>query len=185
MMKINRSLVAVAVAAVAALAVPAMASGAVWKHNGSNLTKFVELGLTGGEVFETSSGNSMQCNLHGKLATEGGSVGEILEYKTETCGNGVGEYAKCKLKGQEAIGLPWEVDVNTTTLTITEWHVKRTFEGTGCSIGEVNKTIGEVTVNLTTPSAISVMEFEGETTGYEMFGSFEVEGSNNGTYGIG
>jgi len=181
----KRLLFAGVVAAIAVLAVPAMASAAVWKHNGSNLTKFVELGLTGGEVFETSSGNGMQCNLHATLVTEGGSTGEITEYETESCGNGVGAFANCQLNTQEAIGLPWEVEVNTTDLTIVEWHVKRTFNGTGCTAGEVNKTIAEVTVELTTPSAISEMEFEGETTGYEMFGSFEVEGGNNGTYGIG
>lgn len=181
----KRLLLAGVVAAIAALAVPAMASGAVWKHNGSNLTKFVSLGLTGGEVFETSAGNSMQCNLHATMVTEGGSSAEITEYKTESCGNGIGSYAKCSLSTQEAIGLPWEVEVNTSNLTITGWHVKRTFGGTGCSAGEVNKTITEVEVELTTPSAISVMEFEGKTTGYEMFGSFEVEGANKGTYGIG
>lgn len=62
--------------------------------------------------------------------------------------------------------------------------MKRTFKA-GCGTTEFDKTIGSVTVTLNTPSAISEMEFSGETTGYKTVGSFTVDGANKGTYGIG
>ncbi len=184
-MNINKRLLLVGViAAVAVLAVPALASAAVWKHKGANLTKFVEIGLTGGEVFETSAGNGMSCELHATLTTEGGSTGKITKFETKKCPTGFGSFAKCELNTAEAKGLPWTVDVNATDLTITGWHIKRTFKA-GCGTTEIDKTIGSVTVTLITPTAISEMEFFGETSGYKTLGSFTLDGAANGTYGIG
>lgn len=185
-MKINRRLLlAGAIAAVAVLAIPALASASVWKHGGSNLKKFVEIGLTGGELFETSAENGMSCELHATLTTEGGSTGKITKFETKKCPTGFGSFAKCELNTAEAKGLPWTVDVNTSDLTITGWHTKRTFKGTGCEAGELDKTVGSVTMTLETPSAISEMEWLAEITGYSTGGSFVVDGANKGTYGIG
>jgi hypothetical protein len=184
-MKSNkRLLLAGAIAAVVVLAVPALALASVWKDKGTNVTKFVEIGLTGGEVFETSAGNGMSCELHATLTTEGGSTGKITKFETKKCPTGFGSFAKCELSTAEPKGLPWTVDVNTSDLTITGWHTKRTFKA-GCGTTELDKTIGSVTVTLNTPTAISEMEFLGEITGYKTIGSFTVDGTNNGTYGIG
>jgi hypothetical protein len=185
-MKINRRLLlAGVIAAVAVLAVPALALAAVWKDKGTNVTKFVEIGLTGGELFETSSENGMSCELHATLTTEGGSTGKITKFETKKCPTGFGTFAKCELNTAEAKGLPWTVDVNATDLTITGWHTKRTFKGTGCGVSELDKTVGSVTMVLETPSAISEMEWLAEITGYRTGGSFTVDGTNKGTYGIG
>jgi hypothetical protein len=181
----KRLLLAGAIVAVVALAVPALASAAVWKHGGSNLNKFVSLGLTGGELFSTSSENGMSCELHATLTTEGGSTGEITAFETKKCPVGFGTFAKCELNTAQAVGLPWTVHVNATDLTITNWRTKRTFKGTGCTVGELDKNLGSVTMTLESPAAISEVLWIDEITGYKSGGSFAVDGANKGTYGIG
>jgi hypothetical protein len=180
----KRLLFAGVVTAVVLLAVPALALASVWKHKGANLSKFVEIGLTGGELFETSAGNGMSCELHATLTTEGGSTAKITKFEIKKCPVGFGSFAKCEIATAEAKGLPWTVHVNTSDLTITNMRTKRTFKA-GCGTSEIDKTITSTTVTLTTSSAISEMEFAGETTGYKTVGSFTVDGTNNGTYGIG
>lgn len=184
-MKNNRRLLlAGAIAVVAVLAVPALALSAVWKDKGVNVTKFVEIGLTGGEVFETSETDGMSCELHATLTTEGGSTGKITKFEIKKCPAGFGTFAKCELATAEAKGLPWTVDVNATDLTITGLHTKRTFKA-GCATTELDKTITSTTVTLNTPTAITEMEFSGVVGTYKTTGSFTVDGLNSGTYGIG
>jgi hypothetical protein len=180
----KRLLLAGVIAAVVVLAVPALASAAVWKHNGSNLKKFVELGLSGGELFETSSEDGMSCELHATLTTEGGSTGKITKFETLKCPTGFGTFKGCELSSAEAIGLPWTVHVNATDLTITNWRTKRKFKA-GCKTTELDKTLGSVTMTLESPSAISEMLWIDEIAGYVSGGSFTVDGANNGTYSIG
>jgi hypothetical protein len=162
----------------------ASASAAVWKKEGTTLKGFVELGLTGGEIFETGGANGMSCKVHATLTTEGGSVGQITSFNTVECPTGFGTMKGCTLASSEAKGLPWNVTVNTSTLTIAGMHVKRTFAA-GCAVTETNKTVTSSTVTLNTPAAITEMSYTGEITGYKAFGSFAVEGTNSGKYGIG
>jgi len=180
----KRFLLAGAIAVLLLLVVPAMALGAVWKHKGANLTKFIELSLPGGEIFETSAGNGMSCEIKATLTTEGGSTGKITKFEIKKCTAGFGSFEKCELNTAEAKGLPWTVDVNASSLTITNMRTKRTFKA-GCATSELDKTVASTAVTLNTPSAITEMEFLGETTGYKTFGSLTVEGANSGTYGIG
>jgi hypothetical protein len=185
-MKSNRRLLlAGAIAAVVVLAVPALALASVWKDKGVNVSKFVEIGMLGGELFETTAGNGMSCEVRMVLTTEGGSTGKITKYEIKKCPAGFGTFAKCEVNVAEPKGLPWTVHVNTSDLTITGFRTKRTFKGTGCEAPELDKTITSLTVTLNTPTAISEVEFAGETTGYKTVGSLTVEGANNGTYGIG
>ncbi|HEU4393338.1 MAG TPA: hypothetical protein VFR04_06855 [Solirubrobacterales bacterium] len=180
----KRLLLAGGIAALVVLVVPALALAAVWKDKGVNVTKFVEIGLTGGEVFETTEGNGMSCEIHATLTTEGGSTGKITKFETKKCPAGFGSFAKCELASSEAKGLPWTVHVNATDLTITGWRNKRTFKA-GCGTTELDKTVTNTTVTLNTPTAISEMEFSGSISGYKIVGSFTVDGAANGTYGIG
>ena len=180
----KRLLVAGVIAAIAMLAVPALALAAVWKDKGTNITTFTEISLTGAEIFETSAENGMNCGLKATLVTEGGEMGEITTFDITECPSGFGSFKGCKVTSTSAKGLPWTVDVNATDLTVTGWRVKRVF-GEGCPIGELDKTISNMTVKFDTPSAFSIMEFEGETTGYKTVGSLEVSEANKGTYGIG
>jgi hypothetical protein len=184
-MKTSKKLLLVgAIAAVTVLAVPAMALAAVWKDEGTNIESFVEIGLTGGELFETTSGNGMNCGLKATLTTEGGSTGKITTLDVTECPHGFGTFSGCSVTSTTAMGLPWTVDVNATDLTVTGWHVKRVF-GAGCPVGELDKTISSMTVKFDVPSAFSVMEFEGVLTNYRTVGSLEVSEANEGTYGIG
>jgi hypothetical protein len=183
----QRLAIVLAVAACFALALPALASAAVWKHKGVNLAKFVELGLPGGEVFETEiSGvkSGMSCEVKATLTTEGGSTAKITKYEIKSCSGAFGKFSGCTTSAKEAKGLPWTVHVNASDLTITNMRIRRTFSA-GCALSELDKTITSTTVTLNTPSAISEMEFSGSTTNYKAFGSWKVEGLNAGTYGIG
>jgi hypothetical protein len=184
-MKINkRLLLAGVVAAVVLLAVPALALSAVWKDKGVNVAKFVEFAGLGGELFETTAGNGMNCEVRAVFTTEGGSTGKVTKFEIKKCPVGFGTFKGCELATAEAKGLPWTVDVNASDLTITNMRTKRTFKA-GCATTELDKTIGSVTVTLNTPSAISEMEFSGSIAGYKTVGSLTIEGANNGTYGIG
>ena len=176
----KRLLLAGAIAALVLLAVPAMALAAVWKDKGVNVTKFSEMTLAGGEIFEVSEGNGMSCKVSATLTTEGGSTGKITKWTVSECPAGFGSFKSCTLKTAEAKGLPWTVTVNATDLTISNMRVKRTFNG-GCA--ESDKTITSTTVTLNTPTAITEMEFSGANGTYKSFGSFTV--SPSGTYGIG
>jgi hypothetical protein len=181
--------VALAIAAIAcfALAIPAMAQAAVWKHSGVNLAKFVELGLPGGENFETEvSGewSGMNCEVKATMTTEGGSTAKITKYEIKSCTKAFGKMSSCSVVAKEAKGLPWTVDVNATDLTITNMRIRRTFN-VGCPVTELDKTFTSMTVTLNTPSKITEMEFSGTLAGYKAFGSWKVEGTNSGTYGIG
>jgi hypothetical protein len=183
----QRLAIAFAVAACFALALPALASAAVWKHKGVNLAKFVELSLPGGEVFETAiSGedSGMSCEVKATLTTEGGSTAKITKYELKSCTKAFGKLSTCSVNTQEAKGLPWTVEVKTTDLVIKNMRVRRTFKA-GCTVSEYDKTFTAMTVTLNTPSAISEMEFSGTVSGYTAFGSWAVEGLNAGTYGIG
>lgn len=176
----KRLLLAGAIAALVLLAVPALALAAVWKDKGVNVTKFSEMTLAGGEIFEVSEGNGMNCKISATLTTEGGSTGKITKWTVTECPKGFGTFTSCTVKTAEAKGLPWTVTVNSSDLTITNLRVKRTFNG-GCA--ESDKTIASTTVTLDSTTAITEMEFSGTNGTYKNVGSLTVTPS--GTYGIG
>lgn len=180
----KRLLLAGAIAAIVVLAVPALALASVWKDHGTKVASLVTLNMSGGELFEAPSGNGMSCEVQATMTTEGGSTGKITTFDIKKCPTGFGSFAKCELNTAEAKGLPWTVDVNTSDLTITDMRTKRTFKGTGCSAGELDKTISSVKVTLNTPTEISSMDYLGEITGYKTAGTLTIEGSNKGTYEI-
>jgi len=195
-MKSNRRLlIAGVIAAMAVLAVPVLALAAEWKDkNGTKVTKLTEFTMTGGEIFETTAGNGMDCEVHAKMTTEGGSTAKITEFKVNKCEGTFGTFktTKCELNVGEGKSLPWTVDVNETDLTVTNWRIKHTFKGAECKEPELDKTIASVTVKLEPNiKEMSVFAFEGKITNekseqtFKTSGSPEVEGVNNGTYGIG
>jgi hypothetical protein len=179
----TRSLLAVLAIAAGLLAVnAASASAAVWKHGGSNLAKHTEIGLTGGEVFETGT-SGMSCEVLATITTSGGSTGTIKKWEVKNCSGGFGELAGCQVTATEAKNLSWALDVNTSDLSVTSMRIRRTFK-TGCPIKEVDKTV-TMTMTPDALGAITSFEFSGSTTGYNSFGSFTVDSPNSGTYGIG
>ncbi len=192
----KRLLLAGVIAALVVLAVPALAQAAEWKDkNGTKVTKLTEFTMTGGEVFETTEGNGMSCEIHALMTTEGGSDAKITKFEVKKCEGTFGSFktTKCELNVGEGKGLPWTVDVNATDLTVTNWRVKHTFKGTSCKEPELDKTISSMTVMLE-PSIteMSVLSFNGDITEgmplvqkYKTYGSLTIQGANAGTYGIG
>lgn len=126
----------------------------------------------------------MSCEVKATMTTEGGSTAKITAYEIKSRGSGFGKMAGCEVSTKEAKGLPWTVDVDATDLTITNMRIKRTFKA-GCKVTELDKTLTSVKVALNTPSKITEMEYSGSIAGYKAFGSWKVEGTNSGTYGIG
>lgn len=194
-MKFNkRLLLAGSIAAIVMLAVPAMALAAsVWKDHGTKVTKLITLTMNGGEVFETTPGNGMNCEIHATLTTEGGSTGTITKFEIKKCPTGFGSFAatKCELNTAEGRNLPWTVDVLETDLKVTNWRTKHTFKGTSCKEPELEKTITSMTVTVG-PNTTEIGEFlfdgkilnEKSEQTYRSFGSLTIEGANNGTYEI-
>lgn len=189
----KRLLIAGVIAALVVLAVPALALAAVWKDHGTNVSKAIELTMTGGEIFETTANNGMSCEIHATLTTEGGSTGKITKFEIKKCPEPFGSFktTKCELNTAEGKGLPWTVDVNATDLTVTNWRTKHTFKGASCKEPELDKTIASMTVTLE-PSTTEISDLifdgkivEGGVQKYRTFGSLTIQGANNGTYGIG
>lgn len=188
----KRLLVAGVIAALVVLAVPALALSSVWKDKGTNVSKFVELTMHGGEIFETTAGNGMSCEIHATLTTEGGSTGKITKFEIKKCPEPIGSFktTKCELNTATGLGLPWTVDVNATDLTVTNWRTKHTFKGASCKEPELDKTIASMTVTLEpSTTEISDLLFDGDITEagvqkYRSFGTLTIEGANNKTYGI-
>ena len=195
-MKSNRRLLlAGVIAAIVVLAVPVLALAAEWKDkNGTKVTKFTEFTMNGGEIFETTPGNGMSCEIHATMTTEGGSTAKITKYEIKKCTGTIGSFTttKCELNVGEGKGLPWTVDVNPTDLTITNWRTKHTFKGASCKEPELDKTIASMTVLLEPNiTEMAVLFFDGKIENekkeqvFRAFGTPEIEGTNNGTYGIG
>ena len=183
-MKLSRYLLAVLALAVCMTTVAAAAAfGAVWKDKGTNVTSFISIGLTGGEVFETGSGG-MTCEVFATITTSGGSTGKVTKWEVKNCGNGFDNLLGCTVVATEAKDLPWTVDVNATDLSVTGVRLRRTFKA-GCAVTEIDKT---VTLTMTTGSPVSNhrVRISGDhRRTYKQFGSFTVNSPNSGTSGIG
>lgn len=194
-MKSNRKLLIAGVIAAIALVVPALALAAEWKDkNGTKVTKTTEFTLNGGEILETTPGNGISCEIHAKMTTAGGSTASITEFKVKKCEGTFGTFktTKCELNVGEGKSLPWAVDVNPTDLTVTNWRIKHTFKGAECKEPELDKTISSMTVMLEPNiKEMSILAFDGKIENekkeqtFRTFGTPEIEGTNNGTYGIG
>ncbi len=182
-MKLNkRLLLAVLALAVGSLVVNASAaSAAVWKHGASNLAKHTEIGLTGGEVFETGTGG-MSCEVLATITTSGGSTGTIKKWEVKNCGGGFGDFAGCSVLATEPKNLPWTLHVNASDISVTNMRLRRTFKA-GCKVAELDKTVATMTFTPDVPKAITAFEFLGTNGTYKSFGSFAL--SSPGTYGIG
>jgi hypothetical protein len=159
------------------------ASAAVWKHKGKAVTSFFELGLSGGVEVARSFG-AVQCTVHAALTSEGGGTGKITKFEQKNCvaiGSGL---VKCSVAVAEAKGLPWTVDVSATTLTLTSFHPRYTFQ-VGCGTTELDATFPSSTLTPDSTSSISELFLFGSIVGAETAGSFTVDAPNGGTYGIG
>ncbi len=135
----------------------------------------------------------MDCEIHAKMTTSGGSTASITEFKVKKCEGTFGTFkaTKCELNVGEGKSLPWTVDVNETDLTVTNWRIKHSFKGAECKEPELDKTIASMTVILEPNSKeMSALFFEGKITNekseqtFKTSGTPEVEGTNSGTYGI-
>jgi hypothetical protein len=182
-----------ALAAMAALALPASASAAVWQHEGTALKKHVALSLAGSEVIETS-GAVMLCNNTATMTTEGGSTAKITAFDVEegTCVGLAGKLEGCTVTTGTPTGLSWSVGVNTADLTAKEVRVDYTFDKS-CAIQKIETTYSKLTLSPDNASAIRLFHFnqagtakvDGKEASLTYSGSLNLPESIFDTYGIG
>ena len=166
-----------------ALLASAPASASVWKHQGSNVSKSIQIGLSGMEVFGVNGLTStINCEVSATLTTSGGSTGTITKYSLFAC-FGTGTFNNCVPLAVESKGLPWTVHVNASDLTVTKMRIRRTFLA-GCPITEADSTLSP-TVTLDTPTEIFQMELFGQDFLWASAGALWVNAPNIDTYGIG
>jgi hypothetical protein len=193
MRKSKKALFAAVLAAVAILALPALASAAVWQHKGEALKTKVELALTGSEVIETS-GAVLLCNVNATMTTEGGSTAKITAYNVEkaSCIGLAGKLEGCEVTAVAAKGLPWTVSVNTSDLTAKEVKVEYTFNKT-CGIQKIETNFSKLTLTPEEPKAIRLFHFgqagtakvDGKEASLTASGTLNLPEKDLETYGIG
>ncbi|HEV2726789.1 MAG TPA: hypothetical protein VGV34_00765 [Solirubrobacterales bacterium] len=172
-----------------ALVGPAAAAAAEWKHEGAPLGEHAEMSLEGSQIFTTEAGG-MICEGHGTLTIEPGEKGEITSLEPTKCMGLFGELSGCTVIRTELLSNP-QVDVRTEDLVATNATLRRIFND-ACPVGQIEFTMGEMTMPVLTPTAIEEIEYfgtgeasidGGEFGEYEEFGSWFVTPA--GTYGIG
>lgn len=187
-------LMVAAVVAVAALAVPVSASGAVWLHKGNALEKNAEFNVSGGEVIEVG-GAAMLCESVATVLAEKGSTGKITKYEIapKSCVGLAGNLAGCEVTEAKSTGLPWVLHVNAEDLTATGWKVDYSFNA-GCAVKEIETSFPELTLRPEEdPKAFNLFEFnatgtakvDGKEAELGYFGSLSLTEEEFGTYGIG
>jgi hypothetical protein len=160
----------------------AAAQAAVWKDKGTNVTTSIQIGLTGGSVFE-AFGGTVSCTVRMTISTSGGSTAQITKYEMKSC-IPAGSFKTCKVLKAAPKSLPWTVDVNSTDLTTTGENVLYVL-GSTCAFQEYEFLSASTTITLNTPSSITEIEFARAGTSLMEFGSMTVDSPNSGTYGIG
>lgn len=192
-MKKRKNVLLIAGIALAAMALPASASAAVWQHEGKELKSKVDFSLTGGEFIEVS-GAVMLCENTATMTTEGGSTAQITAYdvKEATCIGLAGKLEGCEVTAATPKGLSWGVSVNTSDLTAKEVAVDYSFDK-ACEIQKIEINFSKLTLTPEEPEAIRLFRFNQETKakvdGKEASlvysGSLNLPEGDFDTYGIG
>lgn len=125
------TLLAAAVAALVAFAVPASASAAEWKFEGKGLTEMKTVKLSGPAGFTVGGGAAgAHAVLDATLTLEPGSTGTVTELTVTAC-TGTGQLAGLTCHGTP-VALPWTVHCNADgSMTITGVHLTNVYTPTG------------------------------------------------------
>lgn len=197
-MKLNRIYLPIvaAVAAVAALAVPASATPGEWLHEGKPFAEKVEMPLTGGDFVEIGKEgeDALLCQSSAlTITTEGGSSGTAsYEVTPGSCMGLSGRLAGCSVTAAEATG-SWSLAVNTTDVTAK--GVKVTYSlNAGCAIETIEVNFPELTLK-PQEEASSIKFFQwnasgsgkvdGEAATIGYFGTQSYSEAQSGKFGIG
>jgi len=179
------TLLAMAVAAVAAFAVPASASAASTHWTDNDVVVGNNVDITApfeGEFGFTAGSNTYKCNVTIVITVTGPTSAEITRYEptTGSC-VGTGVFANCTLKAHRN-NVPWSITSNATDLTIAkvEGNVTIKHEYSGCLVPsshlEFPKIIATPTLNA--GGTITSIALAGtSTTGAVESGSLAPEGS--------
>jgi hypothetical protein len=147
------TLLAMAVAAIAAFAVPASASAATdWTDNGAVVANGVDIsqGFEGKLQFAVSGVGTFGCEVTIKITITGPTSAEITQFNptTSTC-VGTGAFEKCKLKSDKST-VPWTITNGATTLAVTAspLTVFNEYEA-GCGVGATSDLVFEAGITVT------------------------------------
>jgi hypothetical protein len=153
-------LLAAAIAAFAAFAVPASASAAEVLMEGNPLAEEVEESYSGPASFSNENGGVECENVTATINFENGTMGNVTAFQGDGCETiGALHALGCHVAAVVPTNLPWTVDVNATDLTITGVTIDNAFQP-GCVIPGVGEIpgiaiTGDVTV---TPGAGGTLE---------------------------
>jgi len=169
-------MLAMAVALVAAFALPAGASASLWKDHAQVLAQNAQLQLTGNAKFSGGLG-SVDCQTTSQLtATAGTGTGNVTQFEpdldeanstvTSKCKTG-GFLVACQVHQVEATGLPWVVHNETTRVEITSGDIHFGLTGGFCpaqngTVTTVNAAKGHtVTATPNQPKTVSSFTLSG------------------------
>ncbi|HEX5927793.1 MAG TPA: hypothetical protein VFY48_00180 [Solirubrobacterales bacterium] len=159
--------IAVAVAAVAAIALPTTAA-ANWKHHAQEIEQNVSLGLTGNVWFKDALGG-VECQITSEIQattnTTTGHVKTFLPHPTSATSNckGTGDMAFCQIHDVKADGLFWlfhtVVIGGQAKAQLTMGDITGTLTGAFCPVKAITlKSNANVTVIPDQPFTISTLQ---------------------------
>ena len=193
------TLLAMAIGALAAFALPAVAS-ANWTVEGEELTENHTLEVTGTIGFMGPAGAGspgVSCIVTASIELTAGTnvahvktfAPEVKENGTPNC-TGTGVLANCHVESVTAIGLPWTLSAAGDTLTIQGAGVTNKYKAGTCPITEsVVADTGEkdsVTAKADNQEAVSEFTMGGTLGGGVLVinGNLKVIGGDAGKYGF-
>jgi hypothetical protein len=157
-------MLAMAMAVVAAFAVPAVASAGLWKHHATNIAVNKSITLTGQTLIHSGVVGGIECQTTGTLQlTAGTGTGHISKWGVDLDEAGSTVTSKCKATGflaqcqvhsmvatgtggQDIAKFPWIVHNKTKTVEVTTGEVHWGITGAFCPGATATFTPGIVTL---------------------------------------
>lgn len=171
-------MLAMAMAVVAAFAVPAAASAGLWKHHTTNIATDQQITLTGQAKFSSGGVGSIDCQTTSQLtATAGTSTGTVTKFDvdldeagstvTTKCKSGA-FLAGCQVHASQAQGLPWTIHNDTKEVTITNGVILIEMTGGFCPGKTATVTPGHVTATPNQTKTVTTFTLSG-TVGVHIY----------------
>ncbi len=201
-------MLAVAVAALAALALPVSAM-ARWTDETIPIPTSRTVEFTGTNVkFSSGPAGSIECHTTAQVIFHPGTTGTVTMFDPEgsvtTACKAGGALANCQVHEVQATGYkggtltaePWDLHTDTNDITITTGDIHSTITGQFCATGQASATVtvtgGDVTGHLDDKHKASTIQLTGTLQTDSPLGKFattisglqHVKGTDAGTYGV-
>ncbi len=180
--------------AVAAVAVPAVASAAEIKDAGKQLDNR-EIEITGNVKTVNAFNQGFECTVHARILVNKATI-EVKKFEAtaSTCVVIGVTFKNCIMKSTQTTAIPWAVKANAMSLTLETGLVDGELEskvGTVCPTKTLDNTIKDVSLTPDNANAIKCFFISGEVIvdmdagkqeKTEVFGTLAVVGADSGTF---